>query len=140
MTTINKAEKQDTETYEQHANRLLSEMGVKFQSSYITYGKHFADDKEPRHIFKATFSRGSKSFSIRFGQSIQAGAEPPCAYDVCACLQKYDCGSFTDFCYEFGYDTDSRTAERTYKAVCKEYNKVSNFFTLEELEILQEIQ
>lgn len=63
----------------------------------------------------------------------------PSAYDVLACLTKYDPGTFEDFCYEFGYDEDSRTAERIYFAVQKEYTQVSRLFTSEQMEELAEI-
>lgn len=41
----------------------------------------------------------------------------PTLYDVIACIQKYDVGTFEDFCGEFGYDTDSRRALSTFLAV-----------------------
>lgn len=65
---------------------------------------------------------------------------PPAAYDVLACLQKYDVGSFEDFCSEFGYDTDSRKSLKTYKAVVKEYDNVCKIWNDTEIEDLQEIQ
>lgn len=64
----------------------------------------------------------------------------PTAYDVITCIQKYDIGTFEDFCSEFGYGEDSRKAENIYKAVCKEWRQVEAFFTPDEIEILQEIQ
>ena len=64
----------------------------------------------------------------------------PNVYDVLACLQKYDVGTFEDFCYEFGYDEDSRTAERIYISVVKEYKELSRIFTEEQMEELCEIQ
>ncbi len=64
----------------------------------------------------------------------------PTLYDVLTCLQKYDVGTFEDFCSEFGYDTDSRNAKKTYKAVVKEYDKMCSLFSNDELEILTEIQ
>jgi hypothetical protein len=64
----------------------------------------------------------------------------PSAYDVLTCLTKYDPGTFENFCSEFGYDTDSRSAVRTYKSVRKEWNAVSKLFTETEIEQLQEIQ
>ena len=63
--------------------------------------------------------------------------ETPTLYDVLACLQKYDIGTFEDFCSEFGCDTDSRKAKKTYKAVVKEYNKICSLFSNDELEVLQ---
>jgi hypothetical protein len=64
----------------------------------------------------------------------------PTSYDVLACLQKYDVGNFEDFCAEFGYNTDSRKAEKTYNAVCEEFKNIQTLFTDSEIEELQEIQ
>lgn len=64
----------------------------------------------------------------------------PTPYDVLACLQKYDIGTFEDFCSEFGYDTDSRKAEKTYFAVQNEYTGIRRLFSESEMEQLQEIQ
>lgn len=63
----------------------------------------------------------------------------PTAYSILSCLTKYDCGSFKDFCSEFGYDTDSKKAEKTYNAVKDEYTNVCALFTDKEIEQLQEI-
>lgn len=63
----------------------------------------------------------------------------PTAYDALACLTKYDPNTFEDFCSDFGYDTDSKSAEKTYNAVVKEYQMVCALFTDAEIELLQEI-
>lgn len=65
--------------------------------------------------------------------------EAPTLYDVLTCLQKYEVGTFEDFCSDFGYDNDSRTAKKTYKAVVKEYDKMCSLFSNDELEVLQHI-
>ena len=64
----------------------------------------------------------------------------PTAYDVLACLQKYDVGSFEDFCSEFGYDTDSMKAKKIYDAVLEEYKNVCILWNEEEIGLLQKIQ
>ena len=64
----------------------------------------------------------------------------PSEYSILACLTKYDPDSFENFCSEFGYDTDSKTAERTYKAVRDEWMNVCRIWNDEEIEQLQEIQ
>jgi hypothetical protein len=55
-------------------------------------------------------------------------------------LTKSDPETFEDFCDNFGYDTDSRKAEKVYRAVVREFEGMSRLFTEEELEQLQEIQ
>jgi hypothetical protein len=72
----------------------------------------------------------------------KAGRGPkriPTGYDLLSAITKYDPGSLENFCSDFGYDTDSRKAEETYRAVLKEWAKVRKFFTEAELEQLQEI-
>ena len=69
----------------------------------------------------------------------QKEARPDC-YDVLACLTKYDPGTFEDFCAEYGYDEDSRTAERIYIAVQNEFANLKRIFDPEQLEAMQEIE
>ena len=139
--------------YTKQGQNFLNKHNITFKTKFIEYGQHFEDDKEGRDIFKVTFSRptltgyrlsNKKQFSLRFGQSINestgGGGNPPTAYAVLSCIQKYEIGTFEDFCGDFGYDTDSRNAEKIYKLVKKEWEKVNTFFTESEIEELQEIQ
>jgi hypothetical protein len=64
----------------------------------------------------------------------------PSEYDVLACLTKYNPETFEDFCSEFGYDEDSRNAERVYEAVKDEYHNVAMLWSETEMEDLQGIQ
>ena len=71
-------------------------------------------------------------------------AARPTAYDILACLQKYDVGSMDDFFSEFGYEIkctkDMTDFISTYNAVVKEYSDVCRCFTPEQIEAMQEIQ
>ena len=69
----------------------------------------------------------------------EKNAAVPSVYDVLACLTKYDPGTFEDFCSEYGYSEDSRTAERIYFAVQKEYTQLARLFTPDEMDELAEI-
>lgn len=64
----------------------------------------------------------------------------PSSYDILTCLEKYEVGSFEDFCSNFDYDTDSRKAEGIYKAVLNEYTQLCTLYSDKELEKMQEIQ
>lgn len=63
----------------------------------------------------------------------------PSAYDLLACLTKYDPGTFENFCSDYGYDPDSRKAEKIYHSVVKEWNDISSLFNEKELSLLSEI-
>lgn len=66
--------------------------------------------------------------------------KPPTAYKILSCLTKYDPGNFEDFCSEFGYDTDSKTAERVYDRVKDEWLNVCRIWNDQDIEELSEIQ
>jgi len=147
--------------YEKQANEFLKETGSKLKIKFLENGKHFDDDKQPRDIYQVSFSRGGRSFMFNFGRSIAESTKIKrthskekfsldgiCldnpkrklrSYDILACLTCYHPGTFDDFCSEFGYDVDSRTAEKTYSAVLKEYTNLCTLFNAEELEKLSEI-
>jgi len=75
-----------------------------------------------------------------FSKSLQGEENPtPSEYDVLACLNKYDPYSFEDFCSSYGYDEDSRSAEKTYNAVCEEWQNITLLFSEEQIEQLAEI-
>lgn len=67
----------------------------------------------------------------------------PTAYDILACLQKYEVGSMDDFMAEFGYEIksvkDMTNFINTYNAVVKEYNDLCRIFTEEQMDELREI-
>lgn len=63
----------------------------------------------------------------------------PNEYSILACLTKYPVDTFDNFCSEFGYDTDSKKAEKTYNAVKEEWDNVQKIWNDEEIKLLQEI-
>lgn len=167
-------------TYEKQANDFLLKTGATLSIEFLKNDYHFDGDTDKRDIYKCVLSRGRRSYSFNFGNSLHDSQyyqdiqfeertytmdgrartgnyeilnvgkyQPylklikgiaPSKYSILACLQKYDVGTFEDFCSEFGYDTDSRRAKKTYKAVVKEWQAINRLFSDEEIEEMQEIQ
>ena len=170
--------------YEQQAEAFLKATNTEFKCEFLFNGKYFCDDKEMRDVYRITLTRGRRSYTFQFGQSIvnsgfyyTKGRQitqidrsqltnknlvtwiklrdydfihngksdkihypvAPTAYDVLSCLTKSDPDTFENFCYEYGYDEDSRKAEKIYNAVLDEWRNVCALFTDEEIEQLQEI-
>lgn len=131
--------------YEIQANEFLTATKTEFSAVYVRTDKYFDDDKEKRDIYSITLNRGNRTYTFTFGQSLLKSNNisrlrtKPTAYDVLACLTKYEVGTFEEFCSEFGYDTDSRKAEKTYLAVKDEWLNISRLYNDEELEQLREI-
>lgn len=128
--------------YEIQADKFMQDTGSKMIVGSPDYDKMPWDDKDDRYIFPITFVRKAngetRQFSLKFGQSIADGDKKPTHYDVLACLTKSNPGSFENFCGDYGYSTDSRKAERTYNAVCKEWRNVDRLWH-DVLDKLQEI-
>lgn len=127
----------DNSHYDKACNLVAESFNLEFKAEFLENGLHFQGDKDKRDIYNITLKRGVRKYSFKFGQSIAKGSNEPTLYDVLACLQKYEVGTFEDFCDEFGYDNDSRNALKTYKAVVKEYDKMCSLFNSDELEVLQ---
>ena len=103
-------------------------------------------EHELRNSYDVTIQTPLGKMSFVFWDSIEntrkqsIKAVNPSTYDVLACLTKYDPGTFEDFCSGYGYDEDSRTAERVYIDVIREYKQLCSIFTDEQMEELREIQ
>jgi hypothetical protein len=95
---------------------------------------HFLKSKSLYDLIKYTVEYGG----VTKNDKIIKPKEPNC-YDVLACLTKYDPGTFENFCSEFGYDEDSKRAEKTYRAVKDEYQNLCALFTDEEMNLMSEI-
>lgn len=133
--------------YEKQGNNFLKKHDVKMIVKFLKHDVYFQDDKKKRDIFKVTFKRQGKQFTITFGQSIiestGIGENPPLAYDVLACIEKYEPDTFETFCVDYGFDNEPFAnylkVKKNYNAICKQWKQVSSFFTDEELEELKEI-
>ena len=111
----------------------------------LSKSQHYKDTTKKGCTYTMTGKRLTGNYSIndlkKYSQWIKlVNGEAPTAYDILACLQKYDVGTFEQFCYEFGYDTDSIKANKIYTEVVNEYKSICTLYTDEEMEQLQEIQ
>ena len=131
--------------YTDQADNFLVKHNLKLRAVFLERDLFFSGDKEERDIYTLTLVRTvkpGKRFSVKFGQSIRGSenGDIPTAYELLACLTKSDPGDFQNFCDDFGYDLDSRQAEKTFKSVKREWLKVSRFFSPTEIDELLEVQ
>ncbi len=135
---------------DRHPFKIIFGNSVNASGKYIiakhlreSVGSYAINDKENKS-FKNASRKINSYFIPKLGKNqdywLNENYKKPSLYDVLACIQKYGVGTFDDFCSEFGYDTDSRKAEKIYHEVNAEYEKVKAFFNVSEMEELQEIQ
>jgi hypothetical protein len=122
---------------EKQANNFLEKTRTTLKVKFLKNDFYFPEDKETRNIYRITLERNGKKYSFTFGQSIFNTKQniSPDAYDILACVEKYQYINFNDFCSSFGYDEDSRKAEKIFKAVQKQGEKINEMFAdcIEEL-------
>jgi hypothetical protein len=88
----------------------------------VTANPHMVSDQPMRHWLCRFNKPGKGKMQVYFSMGMGLKGAP-CAADVLDCLALDAAGvgdgqSFEDWCSEYGYDTDSRKAEKTY-TVCK---------------------
>lgn len=86
--------------------------------------------------------RESDLYGKGYGQDdiLYVKGSAPSNYDILASSPSmYGLDSFEAFCHEYGYDTDSRRAYRTYEEVSKQATDYKLLFSDEELEELADI-
>ena len=147
-------DKEDRDIYKMTLIRGSRRASFEFGNSIVDSGVKIVN-RNTGKVFKTFDARDKKyikngkfdAMRFKFACGWQFGScdtivkpKEPTAYDLLACLTKYEPGTFEDFCGDFGYDTDSRSAEKTYNAVKEEYMKVCSIFSAEEMDQLQEIQ
>lgn len=106
------------------------------------------DNEEHIHgdEYKITFQRGRKSASLHFWNSLQdkRDGNTPTAYHVLANISidmNTNDMTFDEFCSDFGYDTDSIKASKTYAAVMRQAINLRRIWSdAREIDLLQEIQ
>jgi hypothetical protein len=125
--------------YNKQSIDFLNATSTEFIADFKKHDYYFPEDKEQRDIYRITLKNKLHTYRFNFGQSIANTGICPKPYDVLVCLQKYEVGSFENFCGDFGYDMDSRKAFKIYKAVMKEWKNVELLFSPEQIELLQEI-
>jgi len=56
--------------YDEKAAEFLRKTGAEIKTEFLRFDKYFPDDKEARDIYQATLSRGKRTYTFTFGQSI----------------------------------------------------------------------
>lgn len=113
--------------------QFCNKYGVKATADYADRNPHMDDMVPGSSHWRVTLRRkGSrKQLTVPFSMGPALIGQPE-ADSVLDCLVSDAAGldgsrSFEEWCGDYGYDTDSRRAERTYKAVEKQSRKLRNF-------------
>jgi len=113
----------------------ITENRISIKSEYADANKAAPDWKDANH-YKVTLKYGRRQYTTYFSQGYGITGDPD-AEGVLNCLALDSSGientsSFEGWCCEYGYDTDSRKAEKIFK-VCERQAKKLKVFLGEHL-------
>ncbi len=139
--TLKRGNRQYTFNFGQSINesceyKVASNLVKSLWNEKLTGGNYGLTEKEYKRIKGVDYINHVRSKDIFKNTNFAV----PNAYDVLTCLQKYEVGTFENFCGDFGYDVDSPNAEKTYNAVKDEYTQLAMLYSDKELEEMQKIQ
>lgn len=144
--------------------KLMEEVKVSYKSK--GKGLYFDDDKEERETLIVKVTRETRTIQFSFGMSIndtailyprnflmahagdrkdkqenekeKARIFAGLLYSLLTCMRSehYCPKSFSDFCSEYGYDEDSRKAEKTHRACLEQSARLEKIFSEDEIQAL----
>lgn len=126
----------------------VRENNITMDYDYVDSNPNFilVDDEWNRHDshYKVTLHYGKRQMTTYYSMG-SAHTRGPEAEDVLDCLAMDAAGienarSFEDWCGDYGYDTDSRRAEKTFKACQKAAEKLEKFMGDKYQELLWETE
>jgi hypothetical protein len=97
---------------------------IRMSAARTDHNPHMEEDRaHPMDHWKCLIRCGTRRMSVYFSMGMGHNGRRPSPADVLDCLASDASGienaqSFEDWCGEYGYDTDSRKAHKTYK-VCE---------------------
>ena len=103
---------------------------IKIACEWADRNPHMPDWNDANH-YKCKLTMGRKQMTVYFSQGYGVSHEPE-VVDVLNCLADDSAGvsnarSFEEWAEEYGYDTDSRKAEKTYNVCVKQAARLLSF-------------
>lgn len=115
------------------AQAFCNRHGITSEAEYTDSNPHMDPSawSEGASHWKVVLKRGRRRLTVYFSMGAAHHGEPKTC-DVLSCLAMDAAGvenarCFEDWCGEYGYDTDSRRAHRTYRLVQRQAAKLRRF-------------
>ena len=120
-------------------NAFINRNRVRIHSDWADSNPNNPEWRDANH-YKCRLRMGNKQMTVYFSQGYGVCGEPTAA-GVLDCLASDSAGvdnarSFEEWCSEYGYDTDSRKAERIYKVCVRQAGKLRTFLGVDLYETL----
>lgn len=120
--------------------QLIERAGITLTAKQTARNPHMDESRDMDH-WRCVLRRGKKTMVVYFSKGYGYKGAAPKVDEVLDCLASDAAGfenaqSFEDWCSEYGYDTDSRKAERAYKAVERQASRLAKVLSVEDYDAL----
>jgi hypothetical protein len=119
----------------------IAQHGITATAERAERNPNMDDDKHPMDHWRVRLARPGKRLTVYFSMGTGHHGKAPEAADVLDCLASDAAGfenarSFEEWCDEYGYDTDSRKAHRTFKVIERQAQRLEKFIGADEYQAL----
>lgn len=138
--------------YTEQAEKFLTDTGTTFTIEYQFTGPYFQGDKDKRDVYRFMLKNAKGEYSSTFGDSIRntedrvkyaKGYKKPSAYEILACLEKYEPDTFDNWLLDTGYSgqpvSEYPNVLKMWTSCMEQYRGLRKIFTEEQMEQLREI-
>lgn len=153
--------------YTEQAEKFLQDTGTTLIIEYQYTGPYFQGDNDKRDVFRFTLKNAKGAYSSTFADSIRNSADrancakgypirntgerakrakgykKPSAYDILACLEKYEPDTFDNWLLDTGYIgqpiSDYPKVLKMWMSCVAQYRGLQKIFTDAQMEQLREI-
>lgn len=106
----------------------IAEDGITARASRRDGAPSYTTDMDDMDWWNVRLRLGDKIMTVPFGMGYGHEGKEPGAVDVLSCLiSDVTEEDFEDWCATYGYDTDSRKAERTYREIGRQTFRLREF-------------
>jgi hypothetical protein len=114
----------------QSLRSFIKDTHIRMSSEYADANPNMQNETEMNH-YKVVLKSKGKQLTTFFSMGLGLTREPE-TENVLDCLASDASGyenaqSFEDWCSEYGYDTDSRKAEKTFNIIAKQAKQLERF-------------
>lgn len=123
----------------------IARHGIEMDCSFADRNPNMIDDGSKMDHWRCTFrvkdGRITRKMTVYFSMGVGHNGARPGPADVLDCLASDALGvhnspKFEDWCAEYGYDTDSRKAERIHKVCERQAQKLYAFLGPNDFDVL----
>jgi len=108
----------------------IKSAGLSMNATWTDHNPSMEDSATMDH-WRCTIRSGKSRMSLVFSMGVGHNGKQPELADVLDCLASdasglHNAEGFNDWCNDYGYNTDSRRAEKTFRAIKRQSERLQN--------------